>query len=234
MDNGWVFYDGPSMLNGQPIVSIVSGIRTPSSNADTGPMAQTWILHQASKPHIAVKTGDDASICGNCKLRGKECYVVTFQGPRAIYDEWVKGKYKPNPSKALLKLASARPVRLGSYGDPAAVPYSVWERLIDCFPRHTGYTHQWRGFERFQKICQASCDNLMDFEEAKSRGWRTFTIVPKEIEPEGLGMHCTKDAFKWKRCIDCLVCDGQTADAWIHVHGRRNMISGFHWPERSG
>lgn len=232
MDNGWVFYHGPSLLTGQPIVGIVSGIRTPSENKGTGPMAQTHILYQDESPQIAIHTGNDESICGGCKLRGKECYVVVFQGPLMIWKEWQAGKYKMNPDPHLLRLASRRPVRMGSYGDPAAIPVSVWEKLLGYFPRHTGYTHQWRNKvgEPFNGLCQASCDNPEEAAEAQALGWKTFTIVPQDVEkPEGLGFHCTKQAIAWKRCIDCLVCDGVTANAWIHVHGVKRKIREFTW-----
>lgn len=36
------------------------------------------------------------------------------------------------------------PVRLGTYGDPAAVPTVVWQTVLAQSAMHTGYTHQWR------------------------------------------------------------------------------------------
>jgi hypothetical protein len=42
--NSVIFYRGPSQLTGDPIVAVLTGLVTRSSNAKTGPMLQTWIL----------------------------------------------------------------------------------------------------------------------------------------------------------------------------------------------
>ena len=34
-------------------------------------------------------------------------------------------------------------IRLGSYGDPAAVPIEIWDNLCSVAANYTGYTHQW-------------------------------------------------------------------------------------------
>ena len=39
--NGVILYEGPSMLDGAPIVVIATGIRTGSTNVKTGAMIQT-------------------------------------------------------------------------------------------------------------------------------------------------------------------------------------------------
>ena len=75
-----VVYEGPSELNGAPIVAIITGLVTPSTNTKTGPMAQLWILDATTEPHVAVKTGEDESVCGDCPARNKWCYVTTFKG----------------------------------------------------------------------------------------------------------------------------------------------------------
>src|SRR5687767_8863532 len=62
-----ILYDGPSQLNGTPIV-VVAGAST--SNRKTGPMVQIWILTRDVDPIAAVKSGADSAICGDCKFRG--------------------------------------------------------------------------------------------------------------------------------------------------------------------
>ena len=50
--NGFVFYRGPSMLNGKPIVAIATGIAKQSTNTKTGGgIIQTFILSEDGKPH---------------------------------------------------------------------------------------------------------------------------------------------------------------------------------------
>ena len=65
-ERGFVMYQGPSVLDGQPIV-VVATMST--SNIKTGQMIQTWILRDNINPVEASKAGDDSSICGNCPHR---------------------------------------------------------------------------------------------------------------------------------------------------------------------
>src|SRR5579871_6685385 len=58
----FVFYDGPSMLDGAPILGIVTGLGW-SENSKTGDMLHTWIIRRDLAPNEAVASGADASIC---------------------------------------------------------------------------------------------------------------------------------------------------------------------------
>jgi hypothetical protein len=44
----------------------------------------------------------------------------------------------------LSAIFAGRLVRLGSYGDPAAVPVWVWQAVMKQADGGTGYTHQWK------------------------------------------------------------------------------------------
>lgn len=69
--DGFVIYDGPSLINGVPIVVIATGFRgTSSKNRKTGAMVQTWILVRDMPPQAALDTGMDEAICGDCPSRG--------------------------------------------------------------------------------------------------------------------------------------------------------------------
>jgi hypothetical protein len=43
-------------------------------------------------------------------------------------------------------------LRIGSYGDPAAVPTWVWKDLASDVKVMTGYTHQWKRFDQALKL----------------------------------------------------------------------------------
>jgi hypothetical protein len=73
---------------------------------------------------------------------------------------------------------AGRMVRLGAYGDPAAVPYAVWQALLARVAGHTGYTHQWRAFPEFSAWIMASCDSSADRVMARVLGFRTFRVAP--------------------------------------------------------
>ena len=63
---GVVLYDGPSRIDGAPIIAIACRITEASENGKTGAMVQTFIMRRDIPPHTALKTGDDASVCGDC------------------------------------------------------------------------------------------------------------------------------------------------------------------------
>ena len=140
---GFIAYKGKSMIDGSPIVGIVT---LNSSNPKTGNMAQLWILSDQFTPVEAVKIGADVSICGNCKHRtgkGGACYVLPFQGPTSVYKAYKRGNYSENITKGALFL-EYKALRLGAYGDPAALPEYVLDFLVKNSRLNTGYTHQWK------------------------------------------------------------------------------------------
>lgn len=187
--NGAVIFEGDSLLDGSPIVVVATGLRGTSANEKTGDMVQTWILRRDMSPMDAVKSGADAGICGDCKHRGvrtddlaawakpRTCYVTVIQAPRSVYAAYQRGTYPRMTAAAVASLIGSRPVRLGSYGDPAAVPFEVWSVLVSGAKSHTGYTHQWRQCDaRLRGLCMASVDTPAEYETARASGWRTFRV----------------------------------------------------------
>ncbi len=77
--NGYVLYEGPSQLDGRPIVCIVTGFRAASDNVKTGDMLQTWILLRNIDPQEATLNGSDFSVCGDCALRGVVSHSASGQ-----------------------------------------------------------------------------------------------------------------------------------------------------------
>jgi len=74
-------------------------------------------------------------------------------------------------------LLEGRHVRLGAYGDPAAIPFEVWRQLLATAAGHSRTPHAWRTCDpRFKAIAMASVDDVREFHEAGLRGWRTFRI----------------------------------------------------------
>lgn len=194
-------------------MALLTGEGTPSANAKTGPMLQTWILHRDIKPSDALKSGADTAVCGECPLRNGACYVNVGQAPNAIWRAYQKSKsmLRNNPDP-LQKLALNRPVRLGAYGDPAAVPRSTWEALLASASGWTGYTHSGPA-----SFCQESVEDPTTALDFHSRGLYTFR-VKQEAEPLLPG-EILCPAPKGVRCIDCLLCDGKTVNIAINVHG---------------
>lgn len=216
--NGFIVYQGPSMLDGKPIVAIAL---TGSSNRKTGDMVQTYILRTDIKPTEALRTGDDASICGDCKLRpinGGTCYVVVAQGPTVVYKSFIAGKYPHimGPDE-LATIGQNRMVRLGTYGDPMAVPAHVWQTLVSKAQGRTGYTHQWANDaipqaqrDAIGQLCMASVDNPMEAQQAQQAGKRYFRIrlATEALAPREFVCPASEEAGKRKTCATCGACNG--------------------------
>lgn len=225
----FLIYDGPSLLDGKPIFSAISGVEYPSRNAKTGVMIQTWTMRSDISPLEAVHSGADHSICGDCSLRGdgfggeRVCYPQLFQAPTNIYNAYAKGKVGYSPlGKYLFKRQA---IRFGAYGDSAAIPTRFTADPAKLARMHTGYTHQWRECDPdLKKYLMASCDSEKDREEAKALGWATFRVKTAS-QPRLKGetpCPASEEAGKRLTCLTCGMCCGTskfTKDIVINVHG---------------
>jgi len=227
---GYVIYQGPSLLNGEPIVVIA--IIQKSRNAKTGNMVQTYILpDNGLSPLENVKNLQDESVCGICPHRrgkGGSCYVNLGRGPNQVWKTYNKGNY-PVSLEIASELCKDRIVRLGTYGDPAAVPRIVWVSLLENANGHSGYSHQWKNgkADTIKDLVMASVDIPEDYKVAKSLGYRTFR-VRLQNEPLLSGEFicpASHEGNKRKLCVNCKACDGNSnpernqANVAIIVHG---------------
>jgi hypothetical protein len=225
-----IIYDGPSLIDSSPIVVVAVAN---STNAKTGNMLQTYILRSDMGPMAAVRSGNDASICGGCIHRGdgktgkgRTCYVNLGHGPRAVYQKLIGRNPYPVARNAadISAMGRGRYVRLGTYGDPAAVPVAVWHALLDQSIGHTGYTHQWRS-ERLGKplagLVMASCDTVADIAKANRLGYAgTFTVVPRGETLDGATLcPASVEAGKSVQCHECRLCNGSPVAIYIPAHG---------------
>ena len=220
---GMVLYRGPSMLNGQPIVAILTGLGSgkSSKNKKTGGMLQTWILPAHVRPTEAARTGTDAAVCGTCPLRPSEgggCYVTLFHAPLGVWKADQRRRYdRFEPARV-----RGHRVRFGSYGDPAAVPTMVWAMLARYASGYTGYTHAWRdAAPTLARYCMASADTPALATEAQARGWRTFRVGDTASAGEIL-CPASEAAGKRTTCERCGLCAGTASAArsiYIPPHG---------------
>jgi len=212
---GIVIYDGPSLIDGHPIIAIATGWRR-SGNPKTGPMIQTWIIRKDVNPCEAYTTGQDKSICGDCKHRKwGTCYVNTYQAPLNIYKAYHRGKYT-KLSLENIHWFKGYNLRIGSYGDPVAIPFELWESLRKVAEGHSSYTHQWRTCDqRFKQICMASVDTEKEREKAKKMGWRTFRIRLKDdgLSKNEFACPASKEGGHKLVCDSCLLCNGSVTTA---------------------
>jgi hypothetical protein len=237
---GVVFYRGPSLLTGAPIVGIASGLDGESKNPKTGPMVQTYVLRSDQGPMDAVRVGADDAICGDCKLRGdgdhnRGCYVTPFMGPLQIWKQFVAGNYPDVTWPELQAVVEGRSVRLCAYGDPAAVPFDVWRTLLATAGGHVAYSHAWKSCDqRLKTIAMASVDSEEEFVSASLRGWRTFRIRRTVDEPliAGAEFVCpASDEMNHRTtCQRCQLCRGTSSPARsvvIVAHGKPSSLRAF-------
>ena len=226
--SGYIIYRGASQLDGAPIVVVAL---TNSTNSKTGNMVQTYILvDNGRSPVDNARELLDVSICGDCKHRtgtGGACYVNLGQGARAVAASIVKGNY-PADILAAQSAATGRMVRLGTYGDPAAVPANIWRTLLANAKGHTGYSHQWQSGKAtpdIMELCMASADTAAERAAAKAAGYRTFRVRTENEEAEAGEFICpaSEEGGRRKLCGECGACDGglnsRRADPTIIVHG---------------
>ncbi len=232
--NGYIIYQGPSLLDQAPIVAIATGFRIPSRNTKTGEMIQTWIVRSDVSPIAAVKSGADASVCGACRHRGTTCYVRTEWGVSNTWKAIARGNYPVLGTHQLSLLGKDRVIRIGSYGDPAAVPYVTWYALTRQAKVSTGYTHQWAHCdERLARLCMASVDSEQEYHAAQARGWRTFRVRRSNEEPLRGEVICPASAEAGHKttCEECRACGGLNAkaraDIVIRAHGDHGKAKKF-------
>lgn len=226
-ERGYVVYRGPSQIDGQPIVCIIT---FKSKNRKTGGLIQSWILLDNGKiPTDNVMTGNDKGICGDCIHRRDSCYVNVGQAPNKIYRTYLSGKYPDWNRDKNHKILEGKTLRLGSYGDPAAVPLEFWKCLIYHVSNWVGYTHQWRQkkFSDFRRYCMASVETNEQANIAHAMLWRTFRVkLASQIKTDNefICPASEEGGFK-KTCEECKACRGfndnrpNVPSVVINVHG---------------
>jgi hypothetical protein len=220
MSNGVILWEGPSAIDGAPIVVIATGLKGRASrNEKTGDMVQTWIIRADVDPHDATKFGEDASVCGSCPHRpalGGSCYVKVFQAPKSVWKAYQRGVYPRAMPWEVADLFAGRMVRLGSYGDPAAAPVAMWRAVVSKAAGSTGYTHQWRTAEpAFKSLVMASADSAAEGLIARLQGWRTFRIRTADEPLAAREFVCPASAEAGYKtdCASCRACGGTSSKA---------------------
>ena len=217
MKNG-IIYNGPSLLDGKPIVVIAT---YSDRNTKTGKVLQTYIIRSDISPLEASKSGEDFSICGDCKFRGtpttdpvrkqavkRDCYVNLGQGPTIVYKSYKRGVYPM--AESIQPLGADRIVRIGTYGDPAAAPAWVWDQLIETCTSWLAYSHQsgWR-----PDIAMQSADTMAEAVEHWKAGHRTFRVIADlgdlDTTKEIL-CPASKEAGRRVQCAACKLCKGSS------------------------
>lgn len=240
---GYIAYEGPSLIDGKPIVVIINKLDG-SDNAKTGAIVQSFIIRSDVAPTDALKTGDDASICGECphrpllaKTNGQApCYVNVGRSVRSVYEAYKRGRYTRADAATIARALQGKIVRLGTYGDPAAAPVTMWAQITRYAASRRGYTHQWArpdfDASAWAPLVMASADSIDEAARANLLGMRVFRVSMGVDVQAGEAM-CPASAEAGKRatCSKCTLCAGtsiQARDIVIADHAvghKRRVIS---------
>lgn len=234
---GFVLYEGPSAIDGAPIVAIVNAIDA-SANEKTGALVQSFIIRSDVDPVDATRTGADASVCGQCPHRPTivaesiaravaggatlraaraaapaRCYVNAGRAPLGVHGAYRRGRYVRAAVALIAECVRGRRVRLGTYGDPAAIPVDYWRAIVAVAAGHTGYSHQWHAIDAaaWAPLVMASVDSAAERDAARALGYRTFRVSVDAADLErGAEVSCpaAKESGARVQCADCLLCGG--------------------------
>lgn len=223
---GYIAYEGPSEIDGAPIVVIVNRIDQDSENEKTGALVQTFIIRSDVAPTDALKTGDDASICGDCihrPLLASEtgeapCYVNVGRSVLSVFNAYKRGRYTYADNATIARALARKVVRLGTYGDPAAAPVQVWERITRYAAGRRGYTHQWNrpGFDAaaWARLVMASADSIDEAAHANLLGMRVFRVsIGVDKQPGETICPASAEGGKKSTCAKCTLCAGTSIQA---------------------
>ena len=142
-----------------------------------------------------------------------------------------RGIYRDAGAAQLRRLFAGAFVRLGAYGDPAAVPVRVWQAVLAEARGWTAYTHQWRT-ANLQGFAMASCETDAEAREAEARGYRVFRLVAPGTErlPGHTGCPASAEQGRRLTCMECRACNGSalgrsSAHVQIEIHGQRRRYA---------
>ena len=223
---GYIAYEGPSEIDGRPIVVIVNKLAG-SDNAKTGAdLVQTFILRADVAPTDALKTGDDVSICGQCvhrpilaKHNGQApCYVNVGRSVRSVFEAYRRGRYQHATPSQLRAILKGRKVRLGTYGDPAAAPVAMWQTITADAAGVVGYSHQWQSVHfdhaAWAPLVMASADTIDEAAQANLYGMRVFRVsVGVDKQAGEVTCPASVEGGRKATCDQCMLCGGTSKQA---------------------
>ena len=211
---------GASTYDGKPIAVQAMSVGRASDNEKTGDMIQHMITSTEKPP---VDKDAAVSACGGCPFLEKGICYVNKAWLRKAWNR-IQDTILDLSEFRRLRRVKRQPHRIGSEGDPCAVPLAFWRDFFKTVrPKGwTSYVHGWKSRKMhttgematacdpgFAAFSMASCDTVEERKEAKALGYRTARVA---IEGEALldgEIICPAIKTDGRiQCADCLLCDG--------------------------
>lgn len=223
---GYIAYEGPSLIDGAPIVVIINKIDDGSDNAKTGAIVQSFIIRADVAPTDALKSGADVSICGQCPHRpilaretgDAPCYVQVGKSVQSVYHAYKRGRYTRADAATIARALAGKIVRLGTYGDPFAAPVTMWAQITRYAAGRRGYTHQWArpdfDASAWAPLVMASADNVDEAARANLLGMRVFRVsLGVDVQAGEAMCPASAEAGRKATCAKCTLCSGTSIQA---------------------
>lgn len=223
---GYIAYEGPSAIDGAPIVVIVNKIDTDSKNDKTGAIVQSFIIRSHVNPVRALQTGADASVCGQCEHRpilarrtgASPCYVQVGKSVLSVYKAYRRGRYVRADAATIAAALAGKIVRIGTYGDPCAAPATMWAQITRYAAGRRGYTHQWDrpdfDVNAWSPLVMASADTIDQAAKANLLGMRVFRVsIGVDVQAGEASCPASKEAGRKSTCAKCPLCAGTSIKA---------------------
>lgn len=221
-----IVFQGKSRFDGEAYSVVATGLDRPSANQKTGKMIQLTILPTDQSPVSSIATAKSAgaphTVCGDCPLSGRGCYVDVSKSTTSIWKKLGRGGYKALDLTRFI----GRAIRFGAWGEPTLIPIRLVRNLTKAASNWTGYTHQWsKPFARFYRpFLMASVQSSEGKAAANAQGWRTFRIIrsESELQPDEVLCPATQKRARPVQCITCGLCRGTSLKAKnvaVVVHG---------------
>jgi hypothetical protein len=233
MKNTFIIYDGPSKLDGGPVVAILTLTSTNKKLVkNKSKLAQVWFLRKDVDPIKASRLGLDKSICGDCAFMGtpnfekesgqadnRGCYVLLYMRPNSLF------KAIPNLQKISIQEASqlvkGLVLRIGAYGDSGCIDSKLLDPLVKVSKKHLGYTHQWKNPKAGCSTAQtmASVESLKDAITAQKAGYRTFRVITdiKQKADNEILCPASDESPAITNCSKCGLCNGSTSKSFKNI-----------------
>jgi hypothetical protein len=236
MNGVQAFWNGKPFSIGEYDSELVSGRRVVviaafKSMSKTGRMIQISFLDvevNQRKIDGDIPNGQGCSRpqCGSFDI----CYVQAFplhimHIDNSLNDYKLEDMPKLTMNQFLILVNQSKsPVRFGEFGDPTSIKYEIVEKIKKASNGHTAYTHQWRTCDqRFKDVCMASVEGELDYQLAKSMGWKTFSIGLSPIKGERI--MCLNESQDMN-CEYCKLCEGSNAKVSVVItpHGKKKKL----------
>jgi hypothetical protein len=136
----------------------------------------------------------------------------------SVYNAYRRGRYVKADPATIAKALEGKIVRIGTYGDPAAAPATMWAQITRYAAGRRGYTHQWDtpdfDVDAWAPLVMASADTIDQAAKANLLGMRVFRVsIGVDVQPGEAMCPASAEAGRKSTCAKCTLCAGTSIKA---------------------